>query len=71
MTNPTHDPRVQALPFEVGCRVQPRDGGLVEGELLEFNADVTGALIAWSDGRDIWKALRNLEVIAPAPEVAS
>lgn len=49
--------------FEIGSRVQPRGGGQVEGELIEFDADGTGALIHWNDGNDIWKALRNLEVI--------
>lgn len=52
--------------FEVGCWVQPRGGGLVVGELIEFNADCTGALIHWDDGHDIWKAIRNLEVV-PTP----
>jgi hypothetical protein len=54
--------------FEIGCWVQPRGGGFVIGELMEFNADVTGALIHWNDGHEIWKALRNLEIVRPAPK---
>lgn len=55
-----------ALAFEIGCRVRPR-GADIEGELLEFNAPGTGALIRWDNGEEIGKALRTLEVIAPAP----
>lgn len=54
------------LAFEVGCRVQPFGGGFVVGELIEFNADATGALVHWDNGHEAWKALRNLDVIAPA-----
>lgn len=53
------------MTFEVGCRVQPRGGGFVVGELIEFNADVSGALIHWDNGSEAWKALRNLEVVSP------
>lgn len=53
------------MTFEIGVRVQPRGGGFVEGELVEFNPDGTGALIHWDNGDATWKALRNLEVIPP------
>lgn len=58
-------------PFEIGCRVGLGGPATLQGELLEFNEPVTGALIRWDNGEEIWKALRNLEVIAPppAPEV--
>lgn len=49
--------------FEIGCRARPL-GADIEGELLEFNAPVTGALIRWDGGEEIWKALRTLEVIS-------
>jgi hypothetical protein len=59
-----------AAPFVVGARVRPRDATL-EGELLEFNADATGALIRWDTGDEVWKALRTLEVVsARAPQPA-
>jgi hypothetical protein len=51
--------------FEIGCRVRLRDADM-DGELREFNADVTGALIAWDTGDEVWKNLRNL-VVAPSP----
>jgi hypothetical protein len=54
----------KTMTFEIGVRVQPRGGGFVEGELVEFNADGTGALIRWDNGDHTWKALRNLDVIA-------
>ena len=57
--------------FEIGSRVQPKGGGLVVGELMEFNSDQTGALIHWDNGAEIWKNLKNLEVIAPIPDVSA
>lgn len=53
-----------SLPFEIGCRVQPKGGGFVVGELVEFNPDVTGALVRWDNGTEAWKNLKNLEVVS-------
>ena len=66
----TRRPAPEASPagaFAIGCRVQPKGGGLVVGELIAFNADQTGARIHWNDGHEVWKNLKNLEVIAPSP----
>jgi hypothetical protein len=58
----------EPVAFEIGSQVQPRDGGLVHGEIIDFNADQTGALVRWNTGEEIWKALRNLEpYTAPPP----
>lgn len=55
-------------PFEIGCTVKLKDADLV-GTLLEFNEPITGALIRWShNGDEIWKALRNLEVVSQPSE---
>lgn len=60
-------PSHEVEPFEEGCTVQLKDAEL-RGTLLEFNAPCDGALIRWTTGEEIWKSLRNLEVVAPSIE---
>lgn len=53
--------------FQVGSRVcllgESQTPGHLVGELMEFNAAYTGALVYWDNGDEAWKALRNLEVV--------
>lgn len=69
LTHPSEGKATEGeAPFEIGCTVKLKDADLV-GTLLEFNEPITGALIRWShNGDEIWKALRNLEVVSQPSE---